>query len=234
MPGARAIPALMILAFLVACGSSPSTASQPELPSASAASAPASDPPPTSEVSREPAPTLELPRLGRPYEAAAILDMLAASRRPGGVPDALQTDAIARQVASTIWTYRGAPWVTSATSGTCGPSVCTLELAGTLEGGQGEDLWVFEVAGGAVTLVTAELRAVPPELVEELDAIARAVEPSIDRNELVLGTVAWLLPADRGHFRLSYRSGGEEGSCRMDVVVDANDGSLEASDTAGC
>ncbi len=234
MRGTRAIPALMILGLLVACGSPRSTASQPELPGSATAPSPASDPPATSEGSGEPAPTLELPRLSQPYDAADILDIMATSRRPGGVPDALETIAIARQVAGAIWSYRGAPWVTSAASGTCGPEVCTLELAGTLEGGQGEDLWVFEVVNGAATLVTAELRAMPRELVEELDAVARSVEPAIDRHELVLGTVAWLLPADRGHFRLSYRSGGEEGSCRIDVTVDASDGSLLSSDIDDC
>lgn len=234
MRGTRAISALLILGVSTACGFTPSTSGQPEPTSTAVASPPASVTPATSEASRRPAPTLELPELGQPYDAADILDLMAASRRPGGVPAALQTDAVARQVASAIWTYRGARWVTSAAGGTCGPSVCTLELAGTLEGGQDEDLWVFEVAGDAAALVTAELRAMPPQLVEELDAIARAVEPAIDRHELVLGTATWLLPANRGHFRLSYRSGGEEGSCRLDVIIDAGDGSLEASDSADC
>lgn len=232
MGGTRGV-AILMLAALAACASPPSTATPPEPSDSPVASTDASDAPRASQTSA-PAPTPELPGLGRPFDAAEILDIMAASRRPGGVPAALQNEAVARQVAGAIWTYRGEPWVTSAAGGSCGPTVCTLELAGTLEGGQGEDLWVFEVVDGTATLVTAELRAMPPALVDELDAIARFLEPAIDRHGLVLGTVTWLLPAERGQFRLSYRSGGEEGSCRADIVLDATDGSLDAVDAAGC
>jgi hypothetical protein len=234
MVGARGVATVLLLAALAACTSTPPTTTPPQPSTDAVTSPPPSEPPVSADSSRAPDPTPELPGLGRPYDAAEILEIMAASRRPGGVPAALRTEEVARQVAGAIWTYRGEPWATSAAGGSCGPSVCTLELAGTLEGGQGEDLWVFEVADGAATLVTAELRAMPPELVEELDAIARSVEPAIDRHELELGTVTWLLPAERGRFRLSYRSGGEEGSCRIDLVIDARDGSLDASEIEDC
>lgn len=234
MGGTRAVATVLVLAALAACASPPSTTTPPEPSVSPLGSVSESDAPAASETSRAPAPTPQLPGLGRPYDAAEILDMMAASRRPGGVPAALQTEDVARQVGGAIWTYRGERWVTSSAGGSCGPTVCTLELAGTLEGGQGEDLWVFEVVDGTATLVTAELRAMPAALVDELDAIARALEPAIDRHELVLGTVTWLLPAEDGRFRLSYRSGGEEGSCRADIVLDATDGSLDAVDAAGC
>ena len=228
---------LPLVLALVACSATPAT-STPEAatsPATSASSAsPATEPPASNVPAGHPGPDLELPELGRPYGAADILEIMAASRRPGGLPDRLQTDAVAAQVADAIWTHRGAPWVTSTAGGHCGPSVCTLELAGTLDRGAGEDLWVFEVAGGEVTLVTADLRALPPDLLDELDAIARAVEPEIGRRDLALRTVAWLLPPQDGRFRLSYRSGGEEGSCRMEVTVDATDGALAAAESTHC
>lgn len=225
---------LPLVLALVACGATPATSSPEGSASAapSAASVPA--PPASSVPASDPGPSLKLPELGRPYGAADILEIMTASRRPGGVPGQLQTDAVASQVADAIWTHRAAPWVTSAAGANCGPSVCTLELAGTLTGGSGEDLWVFEVAGGEVTLVTADLRALPPDLVAEVDAVARAVEPDIDRRDLALTTVAWLPPAPDGRFRLSYRSGGEEGSCRLDVIISATDGVLEAAESTDC
>ncbi|HEX7197446.1 MAG TPA: hypothetical protein VF364_11515, partial [Candidatus Limnocylindria bacterium] len=52
----------------------------------------------------------DLPEAGRPFDAEAILAAMRDSRRPGGVPDEMQTDAIAAAVADAIWTIDGEPW----------------------------------------------------------------------------------------------------------------------------
>ena len=148
---------------------------------------------------------------------------MRTSRRPGGVPDQLETDAIASAVAGRIWTYGGEPWTTIAMGGTCGPQTCTLEAAGSRPDSLGEDLWVFEIVpnGGSVTLASATLAALPSELVQHLDDLARMLLESGQLDGLILASAHWLPPPDTGQFALSYRSGGEEGSCRIDLIVDA-------------
>lgn len=229
-----AFAGLLLVLALAACGETPADRGQDASTVAPPSSATVTGPPTPSVVASHIAPSLKLPELDRPYNTSEIRDLMGASRRPGGVPDELQNDAVAAQVAEAIWTYRGVPWVTSAAGGSCGPATCTLEVAGTLEGGAGEDLWVFEVADGEATLVTADLRALPADLIDELDAVARALEPDIGRQDLSLGTAVWLLPPQDGRFRLAYRSGGEEGSCRLDVTIDVTDGSLDGVEGADC
>lgn len=169
---------------------------------------------PTTDASALPAVEPE-----RPYDAEAILDAMRASRRPGGVPDTLETDAIASAVAAQLWTWSGEPWPTLTIGGACGPERCSLDVAGTPPGAAGEDLYQLEVTDGAVTLLGSQLQGYPPELDSALDAIAR--DGARERLDgLVLQGVRWLPPPDAGRFVLSYRSGGEEGSPAADVTVD--------------
>lgn len=166
---------------------------------------------------------LALPDPGRPFDATTLLDAMRTSRRPGGVPDQLETDQIAGAAADAIVTIDAQPWTTMAIGGSCGPERCTLEVAGTRPGSLGEDLWVLEVVPetGSVTVSSATLAAIPDELVTPLDELARSlVEP--DRlDDLVLASIRWLPAAADGRFVLVYRSGGEEGSCAADVTLDA-------------
>ncbi len=167
---------------------------------------------------------VELPEAGQPFDAEAILAAMRDSRRPGGVPDELQVEAIAGAVAEAIWTIDGEPWKTVSTGGSCGPQACTLEVAGADANAPGEDLWVFEVVpgSGAVEVVTAELRSMPAELVSRLDELTRTLYPPVEADGLNLTNVRWLPPPDETRFVLSYRSGDEErSSCGADVTVDA-------------
>ena len=43
---------------------------------------------------------------------------------------------------------------------------------------------------------------------------------------MVLSSLAWLPPPGADRFAMSYRSGGEEGSCGVDLVIDADEASI--------
>ncbi len=147
---------------------------------------------------------------------------MKASRRPGGVPQALQTVAIAEQLATAMWTFDGAPWPTLTVSASCGAEECTIDLSGTPDGAAGEDLYTFSVtpADGTVELLVADLHGYPAALDGALDGIARAGVTTEQLSGLALVGGRWLPPPRDGQFVLSYRSGGEEGSPALDVTVD--------------
>ena len=209
------------------------------------ATIPVPTPPPTHDVpndshaTRTPATSPDVRELiapGRPYDAAAILAAMRESRRPGGVPQQLQTDAVAGAVAAEVWTIDGEPWTAMSIGGSCGPVRCTLELGGSRPRSADVDVWAFEVipASGTVAVLDATLGAVPHEVVEAVDALARAREPRIQADGLLLTTARWLGPDDEDGFVLSYRSGEEEGSCELELRVDAGSGEVETDREAGC
>ena len=166
---------------------------------------------------------IDLPAVGRPFDAVTILTAMGESRRPEGVPDELETDAIAAGVAAAISTFDGLPWTTMAASGSCGPDSCTLELAGTRPDRHGDDLWIFDVrpADGTVAVTTAELRGLPNQLLPVLDGLARSLLPAATLDGLLLTSARWLPPPDGRLFVLSYRGDGEEASCILDFTLDA-------------
>lgn len=166
-----------------------------------------------------------LPAPDRPLDGATLLAAMRDSRRPGGVPDELETDDVAAAVAGAIWTFDGEPWTRMSAAGSCGPRVCTLEISGSSEGAQGDDLWVFEIVpGGArASLVSADVRSLPADLIVSLDGLARSLLPADRLEGTNLASVRWLPPPDEdGTFVLSYRTGGEEGSCGVDVTMNAS------------
>ena len=105
--------ALVLLGILLAaCGGDPtiSATAIPPMPRALSAlsvslGAPSGGPSPSERV----IPGLALPQPGPAFDAATLLDAMRTSRRPGGVPDQLET-AIAATLAETLWTYGGEPW----------------------------------------------------------------------------------------------------------------------------
>lgn len=167
------------------------------------------------------------PGAGQPYDAAALLAAMRDSTRPGGVPDELETDAVANAVASELWTWDGRPWETLTVGGACGPSTCDLEVAGAAEGAAGADLYTFSVdpAAGTVTLEATDLHAYPAGLDAQLDAMARAAAGD-QLGELTFVSARWLPPPDEGRYWLAYRTGGEEGSPGLDLLLDAISGQM--------
>ncbi len=190
-------------------------------------------PVPTASPSGE---LVDLPVPGRPFDAATILDGMRDSRRPGGVPDQLETDAIVAAVADLVWTLDGEPWTTMSIGGSCGPVRCTLDVGGTRSGSLGEDLWILEVipASGEVAVLDADLRSMPAEAARVLDRLARAADARIDRDDLLLVSARWLPPPADGTFELSYRSGNEEGSCVLELTVDVGSGEVDVEQATGC
>ncbi len=158
------------------------------------------------------------------------------SVRPGGVPDALETDAIATALAEQIWTLDGRPWTSVTAAGSCGADACTLELSGVGPEAAGEDVWVFDIdpSDGSVSRASADLHAVPPTLAASLDELARATDEEGLLEGLLMTSVRWLPPPDDGRFVLAYRSGEEEGSCMRDVTVDAARATAEIGAASGC
>jgi hypothetical protein len=163
---------------------------------------------------------------GRPYEGVAVLEAMRSSRRPGGVPDALQTRPIAMAVADALWTWDGHPWQTLVIGGACGPSSCSLEVAGSPDG-TGTDLYTFQIdpMDGTVTEVASDLHGYPAALDAELQAVAEAKAATMVAG-LAFASASWLPPPDIGRYWVAYRSGGEEGSPGVDLLVDLAGGTV--------
>lgn len=224
-----AAPIAAVILFLVAAGcttsidaSSPaSQASPPRSAAATVSTVPSPSPAPT--------PLVALPDPAHPFTPDELLAAMRNSRRPGGVPDTLETPEIAAAVAERLWTFGPGGWSTSSVGGGCGPQVCSLEVGGTADGALGEDLYVFTVdpASGAVTITDRSLGGTPADLIEALDAAARQTWDG-SLQGLGLASVAWQPPPDEGTFVLTYRSGGEEGSPGVTLLLDVIDGTAEA------
>jgi hypothetical protein len=143
------------------------------------------------------------------------------SRRPGGVPAELQTDEIAAAVANELWTWNGHPWPFLVIGGSCGPSSCSLEVAGTPPDAAGADLYVLGVdpTSAAVSVESSDLHGYPSQLEGQLKAIAQEVAPGAVQG-LRFASAQWI-PSAPGQYLLAYRSGGEEGSPGVDLLIDA-------------
>lgn len=190
----------------------------------SAAASPSVDP---SSASAAPTPLVAVDAPDRPYDADDVLALMRESRRPGGVPDEIETPEIAGALADQIWTIGGRPWAVASIGGSCGTDSCDLEVAGAPGGVAGEDLYLFRIdpATGLVELVQSVLLGLDPEVVSELDRLVRERYEG-DLDDFGLSTVRWLPPPDDGRFVLAYRSGGEEGSPAVDLVFDATTGEV--------
>jgi hypothetical protein len=168
-----------------------------------------------------------VPAAGQPYDAAAVLGAMRASTRPGGVPDEIETEPVAAAISEEVWTWAGTRWETVSVGGACGPSECTVELAGSPAGAAGADLYTFAVdpAGGTVTLESTDLHGYPAALDAVLDALAREAAGD-ELDELALVSARWLPPPDAGRYWLAYRTGGEEGAPGLDLLLDTVTGEV--------
>lgn len=225
--------ALLLAPLLAACSVVASPTPQPTLsPSAVATLGPS---PSASATAGESAAATPMAMPGRPYDGATILAAMRDSRRPGGVPDQLETDAIAAAVANEIWTLDGEPWAAIAIGGSCGDESCTLDVSGSAAGAVADDSWTLEItpSTATVSVSAANLRSLPPTLVDQLDAGARAADTEGILTGLVLTSAAWSPPPQDGSFRLSYRSGDEEGSAAVDVDFEPATGTMVVVDEGG-
>lgn len=177
---------------------------------------------PTQSSTASGGPSPPRPVTARPYDAAAVLDAMAASRRPGGVPDELETPGVAAVLASAVWTFDGRPYPSLVIGGSCGPSSCTLEVSGQPAGAAGSDLYVFAVSrpANAVSRTTNDLHGYPSGLDAAIESVARAGVPAAEIGQLAYATASWQVPPRNGWFVAAFRSGGEEGSPGLDVLVD--------------
>ena len=182
-----------------------------------------------------PAPIWAPVESGQPFDAEAILTAMRESRRPTGVPDEIETPAIATAIAETITTFDGEPWSTVSIGGSCGPSTCTLDVSGSRPDALGEDAWAFsvELDTGQVSVIDSQLGSVPRDVVELADQAVLRSSSGAQVAELVIGSVSWLPPPD-GRLVLAYRSGEEEGSCRRDMSVDMASGGVELEREFDC
>jgi len=231
------VTALVIAATAACTAEAPVPASPSSTPTSAptATASPDDTPTPTPSQTQEPS-GVELPVVGTPFDAATLLTAMRVSRRPGGVPDKIETDAIASALAAATWTFDGQPWTTMAVSGSCGPEACTVELAGAWPGSHGDDVWIFEVrpAQGLVSVTSAELRGMPNELLPSLDELARSLAPPGSLDGLLLTSGRWLPPPYVGQFVLAYRGDGEEGSCALDLTLDAVTPRIIGDVSPGC
>ena len=138
------------------------------------------------------------------------------------MPDAIETDLVASGIADAIWTLDGEPWDSIAIGGSCGPATCTLEVVGSRADADDVDLWTFAASpsGDAVEIASSDLGAIPAALRADLDRLGRRLADPKPIAELVLASARWLPPPDESTFLLAYRSGNEEGSCRLDLAID--------------
>lgn len=222
------------LALIVMIGTACATQPRPTIADPTAAVK--SDEPLEASSTRASPVGIELPEQGRPFDAATLLAAMRESTRPGGVPDEIETDAIAAALADAIWTFDGRPWTTTAASGSCGPETCTLEVAGARRDMTGDDLWVFSVTPttGSVEVFSAEVRSLPDEAAVVVDQLVRALDADGSLSGMIPTSLKWLPPPDDGTFVASYRSGGEEGSCGVDVTLDADEAVIVSEQSLGC
>jgi hypothetical protein len=221
---------MLMSALLAACAAEGESDAPSAPPSGGDPSSPSATPQSTASdgtSAPEPTPLVAVDAPGRPYDADDILALMADSRRPGGVPGEVQTPEIAAAIADQVWTIGGEPWAVASIGGSCGSQACDLEVAGAPGGLAGEDLYLFRVdpATGSAELVQSVLLGLDPDTVEALDRLVRDRYDG-DLDGFGLATVRWLPPPDDGRFVLAYRSGGEEGSPALDLVLDLATGEV--------
>jgi len=225
-PAAKHGALVLVAALLAGCGAEAPPQSSDASPTSTTGHSPAASVMPGSGGSAAPGESLARP--GTPYSPAEVLAAMRDSRRPGGVPDELETDAVASAVAAELWTWDGDPWLSWSAGGACGPQMCSLDVAGSPASAAGTDLYTFviDAGSGAVTLASTDLHGHPTRLEARLHAIARRELEAADLDGLSLVGTRWLPPPDTDRYWLAYRSGGEEGAPRLDVLVDLASGEV--------
>ena len=219
----RILGSLAAFVLLAACTAAPRPSASPPPASLAATSSIAEGgPEPTATPTAAPTRLIEVPPTARPYAGAEVLAAMRESRRPGGVPDQLQTETVTTAVAAAIWTYDGLPYPVLVIGGSCGPDRCTLEVSGTPTGAAGSDLYAFSVLAstGATELLETDLHGYPAGLDSILDEVAHALVSAGTLDGLALTGATWLPLPQTGIFRALYRSGGEEASPGIDLVID--------------
>lgn len=220
----------LVVIVLAACGSVPPGSPRDGTPAATASGISSLRP----AITPQPSAT-STARVGRPFVAGDILEAMRQSRRPGGVPDELETEAIAGAIADEIWTLEGAPWTSIVAGGSCGPAECTLEVSGAPADAVAEDAWVFAItpSSGGVAVASAVLRGMSASLLDRADRVVRG-SPSAPAPAAILASGRWLPPPDDGTVVLSYRNGAEAGTCGVDYTVDVEGAAVIDEATVSC
>ncbi|HEX2756204.1 MAG TPA: hypothetical protein VHM48_12105 [Candidatus Limnocylindrales bacterium] len=154
---------------------------------------------------------------GKPYTADDILAILRAA--PAGDPAEMRTPQIAAAIADRVWTFDGRPYQRLLVGGRCDGGMCEISAEGMPAFGATDDLaddwfWRMDLRTGLVSdNGEPRLRGFPPELVPELDALARSLDTDGTFSALPLIRVEWTVPPPVGAFVLRYGTGTQE----MDV-----------------
>lgn len=86
-------------------------------------------------------------------------------------------------------------------------------------------------SSGDVELLGSTLLGIDPATVEALDRLARERWDG-DLDGFGLAAARWQRPPDHDRFVMAYRSGGEEGSPAVDLVIDVETGTVTESPTS--
>ncbi len=228
----RKVAALAVAALLVAPLVVAGCALFPTTPAPATPKPTYTMPPPTPTWS--PVATVAPTGHGRPYTAEEIA---VALRENVGYtfPPQLQEPWVARALAELIWTYDGRPYQRLWMSGDCGdrpaagePPVthCSLSVQGLptfAPTTEWSDSYTFEVdlASGVFTRSgVLGLRGFPPDLVPDLDRLARSLDAEGRLNAMDLRYISWALPPPDDAFHLRYQFGGLEDAIILIVTLD--------------
>lgn len=164
---------------------------------------------------------------GRPYTAEMIaVELLDVSY---DFPPELQTEFIAAALADRIWTHDGRPYREVWITGSCNDGdrrQCDLTVSGLpafAPTREREDDYFFAVdLGSGMIRPTTEPggRGLPPELVPQIEALARALDTDGRLEGMQLRNVRWLPPPPDDAYMLDFGNGGLEGDPRTLVTLD--------------
>lgn len=160
---------------------------------------------------------------GQPYAAGDIQPFL--ERAPIGFPDELRTPFVAAAVADRVWSYDGRPYRDVLFGGSCESEICEFSVTGLptfAPTHDASDTWFLRLdrrTGLISTHGAPSLKGFPPELVPELDSLARSLDVDGRLTDLALLGAQWSIPPPGDAFQLRYGKGLEEGDPTLLVTL---------------
>lgn len=190
----------------------PSYTLAPPTPSLSAAGSPATGPP------------------AHPYSAADIQGLFVGAGP--GFPAELRTAPTAEALANAIWSFDGQPFRTVWLDGSCESGRCEFSATGLPRfAASVDDVDVYTLVLDQASGIYSEpsrpsLHGFPPQLVDELDTLAKALDVQGRFKDKPLLGVEWQIPPPDDAFVLRYGDGNEELDPTVRVVLARGDGRL--------